>query len=650
MASVFLSYDREDAARARVIAGGLEKAGHSVWWDQHIRGGAQYSKEIDKALKAADAVVVLWSVRSVESAWVRDEAAAGRDSGRLVPVRLDSTDPPLGFRQYQAIDLSKRKGRGQSAQLESLIEAVETITPVAAEVTSVAAIRQEPVSRDRRLPLLALAALIVVAGAALFFWQPWAGKADGTVVAVSALADDAASKALARDLLVKLGDIQTPQSRSIQLVSGDDRSAPTPEFLLQASRVADAGASGASLVLMGANDRKVLWSKDFQQPYGRYSDLAQQVAFSAGRVLDCAVEGTSSPGAGLELDELKPYLTACTRLSEAYRARDISAVIPDLREVLDEAPGFKAAWAKLLIAQSIVTSSNAAFGGPDPQARDQLRQSIERARKVDPRMAEASLAEASLLPARDFAGQMRLLDRAVEESPDNPVALNFRAIALQNVGRVNDALADSQRAAELDPLSPTKRIDYIFALASAGRTDTATKELAKAARLWPGTDVLARAQFEFHQWYGDPRQALKMEQVETARGGPRRYLEAKINPTKANIDRLFKFVDDNLARMPNPVGGLSWSLPIFGEFNRNEQLLEKLLNWPSADDLTSMARLYFEPRLRALRHDPRFLLIAKRAGLLDYWKSSGKWPDFCFDGDQPYDCKAKAAKLSEGTG
>src|SRR5215213_9360185 len=101
MAGVFLSYDRDDAAKARSIALALEKAGHSVWWDWHIKGGAQYSKEIEQALKRAEAVVVLWSQRSVDSAWVRDEAAAGRDTGRLVPVKLDESEPPLGFRQYQ---------------------------------------------------------------------------------------------------------------------------------------------------------------------------------------------------------------------------------------------------------------------------------------------------------------------------------------------------------------------------------------------------------------------------------------------------------------------------------------------------------------------------------------------------------------------
>ena len=72
MAGVFLSYARDDTPKARQVAAALEKAGHSVWWDLHVRGGTQFSKVIEEALKAADVVVVLWSAQSVESPWVRD--------------------------------------------------------------------------------------------------------------------------------------------------------------------------------------------------------------------------------------------------------------------------------------------------------------------------------------------------------------------------------------------------------------------------------------------------------------------------------------------------------------------------------------------------------------------------------------------------
>ena len=34
-----------------------------------------------------------------------------------------------------------------------------------------------------------------------------------------------------------------------------------------------------------------------------------------------------------------------------------------------------------------------------------------------------------------------------------------------------------------------------------------------------------------------------------------------------------------------------------------------------------------------------------RIGLVDYWRTTGKWPDFCSDPSLPYDCKAEAAKL-----
>lgn len=100
MASVFLSYDHDDASRAAHLAAALETHGHSVWWDRQIHGGAEYNEAIETAVETSDAVIVLWSGSSVRSAWVRDEAGEGRDRGRLVPVLIEALKPPMGFRQY----------------------------------------------------------------------------------------------------------------------------------------------------------------------------------------------------------------------------------------------------------------------------------------------------------------------------------------------------------------------------------------------------------------------------------------------------------------------------------------------------------------------------------------------------------------------
>src|ERR1700758_1630789 len=114
MAKLFLSYSRKNETKARRFATWLEREGHDVWRDdEDIGGGASFSSEIEKALKDCDAVLVLWSADSIQSAWVRDEAGWGRDAGKLIPFSLDGTEPPLGFRQFQAIDLSRWRGHGE---------------------------------------------------------------------------------------------------------------------------------------------------------------------------------------------------------------------------------------------------------------------------------------------------------------------------------------------------------------------------------------------------------------------------------------------------------------------------------------------------------------------------------------------------------
>jgi adenylate cyclase len=53
---------------------------------------------------------------------VQDEAAEGRDSGRLIPMALDDTKPPLGFRQFHTIDLSG--WNGEETRLEPVLRAI----------------------------------------------------------------------------------------------------------------------------------------------------------------------------------------------------------------------------------------------------------------------------------------------------------------------------------------------------------------------------------------------------------------------------------------------------------------------------------------------------------------------------------------------
>ena len=127
MAKLFLSYAREDQKLIEPIAHLLEGAGHSVWWDRRIFGGSDFSLEIARELDSAEVVIVGWSAASVASHWVKDEAAEGRNRNRLVPLFLDGTPPPLGFRQIHGIDFTGWDGRGSPAALDDLLRSIDLV-------------------------------------------------------------------------------------------------------------------------------------------------------------------------------------------------------------------------------------------------------------------------------------------------------------------------------------------------------------------------------------------------------------------------------------------------------------------------------------------------------------------------------------------
>lgn len=644
MASIFLSYDRDDLDCARLIATALEKSGHSVWWDRHIKGGAQYSKEIEKALKAADAVVVLWSKRSIESAWVRDEAAAGRDSGRLVPARLDTAEPPLGFRQYQTIDLSKCKGRGNRLQLRTLTEALETLTPVHGETGSVVPAEQKPVGSDRRIPALPAIAITfaVVAALLLLFWQPWRTNHDAPLVAVAPTVPNAAADSLAADLLIKLGVLQSSHADALQLVDAESRQ--KPDFIIKVgSETAGKGAQ-ANLMLLDNRSETMLWSREFTQPDGNQADLRQQIAYSAAQVLDCAVQARGSKDQTIRPPTLKLFLGGCADMANQV-AQDPRVAISIFERVTEQAPTFEGGWKKLLLAE--IQALRSGFG-TDPLTRRNLQKHVTQAKRLDSAMGEAFLAEAWLAPQRPVAGFMRKVDRAVAADPDNPESLAFQAIALTNVGLMQDALAATRRAVKSNPLSPSARDALITALLNSDQVEAARNELRKSEQLWPGATNVLQSRFAFEFRAGDPGPALQILQsgqlgsLFVTNAAHESYLRAKIEPTPQNKE--IAVIDARALHMKDPTASWVYARAL-AEFGRHEQLVEFLLKIDTRAPYQT-TWVIFRPNFADLHRDRRFMKIAHRFGLSDYWRDTGKWPDFCARADLPYDCKAEAAKLT----
>ncbi len=637
MASVFLSYDREDADKARVLAQALERAGHSVWWDEHIKAGAQYNKEIDRALKEADAVVVLWSERSVDSAWVRDEAAAGRDSGRLIPVSLDDVEPPLGFRQYQTIDLASARGRGRSGALKQLVGAVEALgRPIAIKAPD-----DDDAARPRlgrKLPLMAVAlAVLVLAGAAagILLWRPWA-SAGVPVVAVRPADTSADSRALARDLFVRLGAAQSGRGQSVNLV--DENAHETPDLLVEVSSTTSAGKPAANLLLLRAKDRQLLSSQSLASPEGEAADLKTSVAVAAKSALECASAALAARRP-LQLDLLKQYLGVCTRFGALYGMEDVSILIPQLEQVVQREPRFLPARKQLLLAGAFMRSIPTEMTKPTEQW---LRLQIEAARRIEPAMPEIQLAEVELLPTTEFAGRIGLLDRLREAYPDDMFVLGTRAEQLMLVGRNNEAVVDAERAARLDPLAPYGRSEYIRSLAFSGRVSRALEELKEFVPISPVAMNLTDARFRVSLRYGDPQPALRILRMYGTSKAHDAFLIARIEPTQNNIARAIGIARAVAAER----GFYSTPAEVLEAYDRDDEAFQTLMRAPARPIDQVTLQTLFRPTLRNMCQNPRFLRVAQHFGLLKYWRKSGKWPDFCFEPDLPYDCKAESAKLS----
>ncbi|MBX3430329.1 MAG: toll/interleukin-1 receptor domain-containing protein [Hyphomonadaceae bacterium] len=128
MADVFLSYAREDTARADQVAKGLAAAGLDVFWDNEIPPGTTWADYIEQKLSQSKALIVLWSEHSTKSQWVREEARMGRDKGVLIPVMIDASQPPFGFGEVQAANLTTWNGEADHPGWRRFVDAVMSVT------------------------------------------------------------------------------------------------------------------------------------------------------------------------------------------------------------------------------------------------------------------------------------------------------------------------------------------------------------------------------------------------------------------------------------------------------------------------------------------------------------------------------------------
>ena len=638
---MFLSYDRDDEARARPVAALLERAGHSVWWDRQIKGGGEFGAEIEAALNAADKIVVLWSDCAVKSAWVRDEAAVGRDTGRLVPATLDGTLPPLGFRQFQTIDLSKSKGRSATPQLEALLEAVTT--PGRGVESVPPKQRKRPgFSTERPVLFGAAAFLMLTAVVVAVIWLLRSPGIGGEPrMAIAAADRSALSRQVAHDLTLALPNLPGGETSAYELIDASDITPANADFVLTAGASSSGGRERRDLALRAPN-QAILWSASFDQPSETSANMPQELAVRAEGALSCAAEALSYRRERMSQSTLKLYLSGCTNSDSAYGANlDDSQQIQLFEQVLAEAPHFEPAWAKLFVSEIDALDSS----DDPPSLQRKIAAQITQAEKLGLDFGELYAAKAAILSPIDFIGIFRAYDEGIKRHPDNATLFTLRGVRSLYVGRMNDAVGDAAHAVQLDPLSPGKQQTLASAYAYSGNSEAGYAQLRRAEQLWPGAPTIISARFRLDLRYGDPKEALALLQDPTQQGPLQSeqsaFIRARLDPTPENIER--SIAEDRKIYQQYPAF-IAQIVQTLGQFGRKDEILDILLHYSGGELSGIAAEVLFRPALREVWRDPRSMAAAAHLGLLRYWKISGNWPDFCSDPTLPYDCKKEAAK------
>jgi tetratricopeptide (TPR) repeat protein len=356
--------------------------------------------------------------------------------------------------------------------------------------------------------------------------------------------------------------------------------------------------------------------------------------------LGCALE--SRDKRHLSADLLRTFLDACASLAD-QSGEDYGQVTTQLRRIVERVPKFEPAWSRL-IGSEVTAIEYSRFTPAFVQLSRQLKLDAAHARANFPNLPELAVADVQLRDTEDYGRDIEQLNVAIERAPANAFLRSVLTDAYLRVGRLSDAISSARRAAELDPLSPGGTTTYIMTLAHGGQIKTARSELKKAESLWSGTGSLRDAQLAFHVRYGDPATAMALD---PGGYGTAVYYKTKVDPSPQNIAALKAAIDEFRPKSVTPAQ-VGWAIQALGEFGLVDDVFYWLGRLPDKQ-LAGISYLLFRPSLASVRRDPRFMPVAKRIGLVNYWQKTGNWPDFCSRPGISYDCKAEASKSGQRT-
>ena len=621
---VFVSYARADEEWAQAVIAALDEAGIKAWWDGLIPGGKTFSGQIAEALEQSAAVIVLWSASSLQSDWVKDEASVGREHHNLVPLSIDGSSPPLGFRQIQCIKVAAGGPRPSNPGIQKAVAAVAEILGRAPPIAP----KRLPVVADRRNALIAGGAAVLAFGGFGAWRLLDSGETDSNSVAVlpfENLSGDPGKRYLSDGLSAELRArlardpaIKVVGQTSSSAVAGADTKAIARKLgvanLLTGNVRVEGGQVRIAIELVDGGNGFSTWSNTFDRPLANLLQLQEEIAGAAARALLPRLTGPD--GENRERSggtKNAAAFDAFLRGKEAFESQTDEAsdraALALFREAVAKDSQYAAARAALSRALAVVAN--------------QYAQAAQRRRLYDEAVLEAQAAIASAPQYAEghsalgyalFYGKLDIkaadgpFERAFAHGSGSAEVLNLYALYRARRTQFAAAVPAIERAITLDPLNPAlfktegrihfAKGDYSAAIDSARRALALNPAISGAhgdignAQLMLGKPEEALADF------GKEKAgllALPGEAIAAFRSGDRPRAQAA-------LDRLIAEEGDN---------GLYQQAQVFAQMGRADDALAAL-DRAFADQDSGLVYLFSDPFLEPIRQTGRFKSLLGR--------------------------------------
>lgn len=317
-----------------------------------------------------------------------------------------------------------------------------------------------------------------------------------------------------------------------------------------------------------------------------------------------------------------------------------------LNEAIALDPRNAAAWGMLSLAHYRALENGVA---EEAAGTANVELAARRALAIDPEESNARGALAILSPIYgDWLAAERRYEAVLKSDPDNLPVVVEKGLLQMSVGRCEDALASAEHALRLSPFAPALHYHHVFRLSAAGRGFEADRAVDRAGQLWPRHPGIRYARFLTFAWSGREAAALRMLDSPDAPLPPllvrswRPILQARVGNDQGlrqeAAEALLAQAAAHTGAAVNAILGLALLGQLEGAFAVAEGYL--LRRGPLTGNLRTPAPLpvaeqrwrktmmLFVPATAGMRADQRFAALTEDMGLGEYWRRSGKRPDF----------------------